>query len=142
MPYDLNAADSLFGGRLLSWIDEEAAIYCACQMKVDRVVTKFISEIDFLSAAKLGDVLEIGLQVVAAGRSSLTLECMVRNKKPARPVISISQLVFVAVDETGRPVRHKYSGGRPSRIEHVEPKAFEADSNADLVPLNADLVSE
>jgi len=32
-PEDLNGRNTLFGGGLLAWIDEECAIYCACQMK-------------------------------------------------------------------------------------------------------------
>ena len=46
-PEDLNANGSLFGGSLLRWIDEEAAIYAIIQLGNHRVVTKLISEIDF-----------------------------------------------------------------------------------------------
>lgn len=51
-PEDLNANGTLFGGRLLAWIDEEAAIYAMCQLKAKTIVTKFMSEINFVSAAK------------------------------------------------------------------------------------------
>ena len=36
---DLNSNGTLFGGRVLDWIDEEAYIYCSCQLNNDRVVT-------------------------------------------------------------------------------------------------------
>ena len=52
----------MFGGQLLRWIDEEAAIYAMCQLDNQRVTTKFISEIDFISPARMGDVIEIGLE--------------------------------------------------------------------------------
>jgi acyl-CoA thioesterase YciA len=39
-PEDLNANESLFGGRLLQWIDEEAALYTIIQLDNKRVVTK------------------------------------------------------------------------------------------------------
>ena len=44
-PEDLNAGHTLFGGQLLKWIDEEAAIYAMCQLNNQRVTTKFMSEI-------------------------------------------------------------------------------------------------
>src|SRR5699024_2988381 len=50
-PEDLNANGTLFGGSLLRWIDEEAAIYAIIQLGNHRVVTKLISEIDFRASA-------------------------------------------------------------------------------------------
>ena len=107
-PNDLNSSDRLFGGQLLSWIDEEAAIYAACQMKHDRVVTKYMSEIDFRSSAQLSDILEFGLKVNEAGRTSLSLRCKVRNKKTQVVVITIERIVFVAINDNGIPVPHGY----------------------------------
>ena len=60
MPNDLNYANSLFGGRALEWIDEEAAIYAICQLETNCLVTKHIGEISFESAAMQGDVVEFG----------------------------------------------------------------------------------
>ncbi|WP_308006322.1 hotdog domain-containing protein, partial [uncultured Chryseobacterium sp.] len=64
-PEDLNPNQSLFGGRLLQWIDEEAALYAVIQLENKKVVTKFISEINFVSSAKQGDIIEIGIEVSA-----------------------------------------------------------------------------
>lgn len=108
-PIDLNISNRLFGGQLLGWIDEEAAIYASCQMKHDRVVTKYMSEIDFKLSAKTGDILEFGLEVVSAGRTSLTTRCEVRHKKSRAIVITIERIVFVAVDDQGVPTRHGYT---------------------------------
>ena len=44
-PEDLNANGTLFGGSLLRWIDEEAAIYAIVQLGNQRAVTKYMSEI-------------------------------------------------------------------------------------------------
>lgn len=108
-PNDLNVSDRLFGGQLLSWIDEEAAIYASCQMKHDRVVTKYMSEIDFKTSAQLGDILEFGLAVVDVGRTSITTRCEVRNKKTQVVVITIERIVFVAMSEEGKPTPHRYT---------------------------------
>ena len=55
-PEDLNPNHSLFGGRLLQWIDEEAALYAIIQLENSRAVTKYISEInlEFFIKIKIG----------------------------------------------------------------------------------------
>ena len=108
-PNDLNASGHLFGGQLLSWIDEEAAIFASCQMQHKNVVTKYISEINFQAPSQTGDILEFGLKVVKAGRTSLTARCEVRNKNSRTIVISIERLVFVALNDKGKPTLHRYS---------------------------------
>lgn len=107
-PNDLNISNRLFGGQLLSWIDEEAAIYACCQMKHDKVVTKYMSEIDFKLPAETGDILEFGLEVVSIGRTSLTTKCEVRHKKTRAVIITVERIVFVAVDANGLPTRHGF----------------------------------
>ncbi len=78
-PEDLNPNGTLFGGQLLAWIDEELALYSIVQLENSRIVTKHMSEINFVSSAKQGDIIEIGIQVVKFGNSSITLRCEVRN---------------------------------------------------------------
>ena len=80
MPNDLNYANSLFGGRALEWIDEEAAIYAICQLETNVLVTKHIGEISFESPAMVGDVVEFGLTTKNVGITSITVSCLVRNK--------------------------------------------------------------
>jgi acyl-CoA hydrolase len=105
-PEDLNPNHSLFGGRLLEWIDEEAALYAIIQLENPRCVTKFISEINFISSAKQGDIIEIGIEPVKFGTSSLTLMCEVRNKMTHRTIIKIDKIVMVALDDEGNPAPH------------------------------------
>jgi acyl-CoA hydrolase len=118
---DLNAAGTIFGGKLVAWIDEGTAIYASCQMNARRIVTKKISELIFNQPAKLGDMLEIWCKVAHAGRTSLTVSTLVTRRSfaddPAvappspltayetRPEAEICrcELVFVSVDEKGRP---------------------------------------
>jgi len=107
-PSDLNAAQRLFGGQLLCWIDEEAAIFASCQLGHDAIVTRYISEIDFKSPAKTGDVIEFGLEVVETGRTSITVKCEVRKKNDGTSVITIDRMVFVSVNAKGAPVAHGF----------------------------------
>jgi len=105
-PEDLNPNNSLFGGSLLRWIDEEAVIYAIVQLENHRVVTKLISEINFISAPKQGDIIELGIEATHFGKSSLTMRCEVRNKLTREPVLKIDQLVFVNLGENGKPTPH------------------------------------
>ncbi len=107
-PEDLNAHGTLFGGSLLRWIDEEAAIYAIVQLGNSRAVTKFISEIDFVSSAEQGDLIEMGLRAVKFGRTSLTMRAEVRNMLTRRSILTIERIVFVNLDEHGQPVPHGY----------------------------------
>ncbi len=122
-PNDLNTSNRLFGGQLLSWIDEEAAIYASCQMMHDHVVTKYMSEIDFKLSARLGDILEIGLEVVDIGRTSLSLRCEVRQKKTHDVVIIVERIVFVSIDGKGKPIPHGKTN--TTKSETQSPIAYE-----------------
>ena len=107
MPNDLNYANSLFGGRALEWIDEEAAIYAICQLETNCLVTKHIGEISFESAAMQGDVVEFGLATKKVGSSSITVTCLVRNKATKKTICLADDIVFVKVDPVSRkPVPH------------------------------------
>src|SRR6202012_826489 len=105
-PEDLNPNGTLFGGSLLRWIDEEAAIYAICQLDNQRVVTKFMSEINFVSSARQGDIVELGIKAVSFGTTSLTLNCQVRNKITQKTILTIEKMVFVSVDDDGKPCPH------------------------------------
>lgn len=106
MPAHLNAANTLFGGQALAWVDEEAAIFATCQLGTPRIVTKFMSEIDFKAPARQGDLIEIGTSLVSLGTKSITVECIIRNKTTKEVVLEVRKIVFVAVDEHGKSVAH------------------------------------
>ena len=105
-PEDLNANSTLFGGRVLEWIDEESALYAIIQLENKRTVTKYMSDINFVSSAKQGDIIEIGIDVVKFGKTSLTLRCEVRNIMTRTPIITIDKIVMVSLDEHNNPVAH------------------------------------
>ncbi len=134
-PEDLNANLTLFGGSLLRWIDEEAAIYSIIQLGNERTVTKYMSEINFVSSARQGDIIEMGLEVVHWGTTSLTLKAVVRNVFTGENIITIDKIVMVSLDEDGNPKPHGYSSVsyKRDRVPHrlvtrrpKEPQALEA----------------
>ncbi|MCV9928736.1 acyl-CoA thioesterase [Flavobacterium sp. LS1R49] len=114
-PEDLNPNGTLFGGQLLAWIDEELALYTIIQLENYRVVTKHMSEINFKSSAKQGDIVEIGIDVVKFGNTSLVLRCIVRNMMTRETIITIDNITMVNLGEDGKPKAH----GK-TKIEYVK----------------------
>lgn len=108
-PEDLNANNTLFGGRLMQWVDEEAVIYASVETRHKKVVTKSISAIDFVAPARQGDIVEIGIALKKVGNSSITLAVKVRDLTTQNVIVEIDEMVFVCVDENGKPVKHSLS---------------------------------
>ncbi|WP_200977815.1 acyl-CoA thioesterase [Echinicola sp. 20G] len=114
-PEDLNANNSLFGGRLLAWIDEEAALYAIIQLENKHVVTKYMSAINFMASARVNDIIEIGIEPIKFGRTSITLKCEVRNKMTRETIITIDEIIMVNLGEDGLPKAHQ-----KHKIEYVK----------------------
>ena len=105
-PGDLNANNTLFGGALLKWIDEEASIYAMLKLDTPKMVTKYMSEIDFVDSARQGDIIEIGLEFLSIGRTSISFRCQVRSVFTKKTIITIDKMVFVKVDDNEKPSPH------------------------------------
>jgi len=105
-PEDLNPNGTLFGGRLLEWIDEEAAIYAAVQLDNTFVVTRHMSEINFISSARQGDIIEMGIEATIFGKTSITLRCVVRNMVTRKRIITIDKIIMVSLNQKGEPIVH------------------------------------
>jgi acyl-CoA thioesterase YciA len=105
-PEDLNPNGTLFGGKLLAWIDEELALYTIIQLENSRIVTKHMSEINFRSSARQGDIIEIGIDVVKFGRSSIELICEARNMMTCETIITIASTTMVNLGDDGKPKAH------------------------------------
>ncbi|PWL38952.1 acyl-CoA thioesterase [Flagellimonas aquimarina] len=114
-PEDLNANETLFGGKLLAWIDEEAALYSIVQLESKKVVTKYMSEINFMSTAKKGDIVEIGIEVIKFGVTSISLNCEVRNKMTHESIVTVDNIIMVNLDDHGNPTPH----GK-TKVEYVK----------------------
>ena len=122
-PGDLNPLNTLFGGRLLEWVDEECLIYCGCQMEHTRLATKYISEINFLRPAQQNEVVEIGVATVAVGRTSITVRCEVREKDSQELILAIDKIVFVALSSRGKPIVHNLARRESGPAESVWARA-------------------
>jgi acyl-CoA thioesterase YciA len=76
------------------------------QFENNKVVTKYMSEINFMSSAKQGDIVEIGMEVVKFGKSSIVLKCEVRNKMTHETIITIENITMVNLGPDGKSKPH------------------------------------
>ena len=65
-----------------------------------------MSEINFMSKAQQGDIIEIGIEVIKFGKSSLSLNCEVRNKMTHETIITVDNIIMVNLDENGNSKPH------------------------------------
>jgi 4-hydroxybenzoyl-CoA thioesterase len=93
------------GGRVLKWIDK-AAFGCAAGWCATYCVTAYVGNVNFVRPIHAGDLVEVAAQLVLTGRSSMHVLVTVRAGPimtgPAEQTTSCI-VVFVAVDEDGRP---------------------------------------
>jgi len=79
MGKDLGIHGNLFGGIMLSWIDEAAASYAAEICHTPNMVTLKIEEVIFKKPVKIGFQIRIYGEVEKVGRTSLTLKIDARK---------------------------------------------------------------
>ncbi len=106
MPADLNGRNTLFGGKLVSWIDEEAYIYAVCQLETLNIATVYIGDFQFHSPASNGDIIEIGVEATRFGTTSLEMKAEARNKTTKQLISSCSKIVVVTLDPAGGKTPH------------------------------------
>lgn len=103
----LNAAGILFGGTALAWIDEDAIIFAQNLLETNKIATVKMSEVEFKSAANIGDILISGVELVRTGTTSITVKCELRNKTTNKIIIHVDEVVIVALDYNKQPTKHK-----------------------------------
>lgn len=106
LPPDTNHHETIFGGRVLAFIDEIAAI-SSMKHAQGAVVTASIDSVDFLSSAKVGDVLELEAVVSSTGRSSMEVYVRVTSMNlitGEEKLTTESYVTMVAVDGNGKSV--------------------------------------
>lgn len=110
MPRETNGQGTIFGGVLLSYIDQAGAV-AAQRHSAYRVVTVALEKVEFKQAVLVGDLVSFYSRLVKAGRTSLTVDVNVVAERfhngVARKIdVTQATLVFVSIDEQSRPVPH------------------------------------
>ncbi len=99
MTKDLGVHNNLFGGNMLAWMDEAAAIYARQMMGIPRVVSMRFGEILFKHPVMLEDIVDFFCDNPRKGNTSLTFDIIaeVRGK-----TVFNTECTFVSVDANGR----------------------------------------
>lgn len=121
MPRDTNAHGTIFGGVLLSYIDQAGAIEAARQV-CQKIVTVAIKEVVFHQPVNVGDVVSFITSVKRLGRTSITVAVEVFSTRMMgsnieEVKVTEAELTFVAIDDQGQPTPIK----RKSRDENSQP---------------------
>lgn len=107
MPRDTNAHGTIFGGVILSYIDQAGAVE-ARQHTPHKFVTVAMDKVEFKKPVFVGDVLSFHTRLIKVGRTSMTVKIEVeaeRFQDPSNTVpVTEAQLVYVAVNDHGTPV--------------------------------------
>lgn len=98
---------NLFGGTMLAWIDEAGAAF-ACQIAdTGRMVTKYMSEVNFERAVRPGQLIKLYGRCLKIGKTSVTIEIEARRHSiynGTQKTVCKCNIVFVRIDGDGEPV--------------------------------------
>ena len=107
MPRDTNSQGTIFGGVILSLMDQAAYVE-ALRQGPHRYVTVAFRAVEFHKPVLVGDVLSLYGETRSIGRTSITIHIRVyasRRSNPEEKVeVTEGEIVFVAVDEEGEPI--------------------------------------
>ena len=107
MPKDTNAHGTIFGGVILSYIDQAAAVE-AKRNGASLVVTVAMREVVFHEPVQVGDLVSFYTRLVRIGRTSITVSVEVvsqRDERGSAPVkVTEAEVTFVNVDQNRRPL--------------------------------------
>ena len=107
LPSETNPLNNLFGGELLARMDRAASI-AARRHSRRIVVTASVNHVAFNRAVPLGSVVTVEAKVSRAFNTSMEIYIdvwMEDRESGARTKANEAIYTFVAVDETGRPVK-------------------------------------
>ncbi|MGX1266046.1 acyl-CoA hydrolase [Rossellomorea marisflavi] len=116
LPPDTNHHGTMFGGKLMAYIDDVASIAAAKHARKP-VVTASTDSVDFLQPIKVGDAVTLEAMVTYTGKSSMEICVKVTSEElltGKTNVAAISFLTFVAIE-----------GGKPAVIPEVAPESEE-----------------
>jgi acyl-CoA thioesterase YciA len=97
----------MFGGHMLSLIDESAVVYAMQLCDTPRMVTVMIDQLVFKKPVKVGNLIKIYGKVTQFGSTSITLYIEVRKHNVYtgnQEIVTHTHIKFVRIDEEGNPL--------------------------------------
>ena len=107
LPSDANALGTIFGGKIMAWIDIAGAIAAGRHAR-RVVVTASLDALHFVAPVKVGNIVQLKASVNYAGRTSMEVGIRVDSENPVTGEshhTATAYLTFVALDEHGRPTQ-------------------------------------
>lgn len=102
---DIGVNDNLFGGTMLSWMDEAGGAFAAVRCCSPNMITLKVDEVIFKKPVKVKEHIKIYGKVLSLGRSSIKVLIEARSinfKNDAEELVCSTQMVFVKIDENGK----------------------------------------
>jgi acyl-CoA thioesterase YciA len=107
MPKDTNAMGTIFGGIILSYIDQAGAVD-AHRFAKGRLVTVAMREVEFHQPVRVGDLVSFYARTTRIGNTSITVRVEVeaerRMSDGGSAKVTEAEVVYVQVDESGQPI--------------------------------------
>jgi acyl-CoA thioesterase YciA len=104
---EIGVHNNMFGGYILSLIDDAAAAYASQICDTPRVVTIKIDELVFKKPVKVGSILKCYGEVKEFGTTSVTLYIEMRKHNVytgKQEVVTHTNIKFVRIDDEGNPL--------------------------------------
>ena len=107
MPRDTNALGTIFGGIILSYIDQAGAVEAHRHAR-GRLVTVAMREVEFHEPVFVGDLVSLYADAIRLGKTSITVKVVVeaerRTSGGERVLVTQAEVVYVHVDRDNRPM--------------------------------------
>lgn len=105
MPADTNANGDIFGGWVLSRMDQAGGI-AGVERARGRVVTISVDAMTFIRPVRVGDVLEVYTEIERVGRTSMKIHIEAWARRFMTDIhekVTDANFTFVAIDDDRRP---------------------------------------
>lgn len=105
MPRDTNHHGTIFGGVILSHIDQAGAV-AAIRRGCSKVVTVAMDQVVFHEPVHVGDLVSFYAEVVRVGRTSLKVRVSVeadRRSGGQKVAVTRAEVTYVHIDDDGNP---------------------------------------
>ena len=107
MPKDTNARGTIFGGVILSQIDQAGGVE-AMRQGAHNPVTVLMRTVQFHSPVLVGDIVSYYTETLKIGRTSITIKVTVEAERryphAGKAIVTSAEVVYVNVDEDMHPV--------------------------------------
>ena len=98
---------NLFGGTMLSWLDEAGGAFASQRIDSPRIVTVKLSEVIFKKPVRPGHIIKIYGKVIRVGDTSVVVMLEARRHSPyngTQRTVCTTEITYVRIDGDGEPI--------------------------------------